>query len=305
MIYAEQQIPIDEYHASDFVSNSKLQAFDALGAAGYHGRYISRTAPQPTSEAFRIGQAAEDAIRGFPLPPMVPELMADPAPAAKPFSSRRKICKAWSTANPGVAPPELMADPVPEPTAWNGNRTVCKAWAAANPHAITATDHALLGKLRDAVANNTTAASMIEAGEPQVTLRAEWAGLPGIQARPDWLLRGLSDINLDLKTCDSLPAFHRSIDRYGYAKQAGLVDLLGSENGLSLTHYLLAVEKTYPYRSQLVPLSRSAVASGRAWAEDYLDRLAAHYEADSWPIVDDEIAQAYNRPVWGYEQESE
>lgn len=304
MIVQASELSIDDYHASDFVSNSKLQTFDELGPGGYAGRYIEQTNVREETPALRMGNLAEDAICGRDLPHGVPELMADPAPEPKPWSTRRKVCKEWLEANPGPdkSPPAMIADgPAPEPTPWNGNRAVCKAWLAEHPDALTSADLKLLQNLHAAVQRNATALSIIELAQEQMSLRGEWPGLPGIQARPDWLVVDhplLGDVNVDLKTTDKYSDFVRSVHKYGYNKQAGFVDLLGEQCGLDLSHYLLVVEKRYPFRAQLKRLSHRTVATGRAWVEGKLDELSPYYGCGEWPVVEDDV-ELLDAPVYG------
>jgi hypothetical protein len=49
-------IPIDQYHASDALSKSKLSDLAECGPEYYHGRHVAKTIPSEETEALRLGR---------------------------------------------------------------------------------------------------------------------------------------------------------------------------------------------------------------------------------------------------------
>lgn len=267
-------ISIGDYHASPCVNHSKLQVFRSLGALGYYGRYISRNAPPAEStSAMRMGNVFEGFLAG-----VVPEVCPDDLPDAR-----------------GKVAPR------------SPDSVVAKRWMEEHPGAITSGTLARFERMRDAVMANATARALIEAAQMQVTVRADYPGIPdGIQSRPDYLVRDpfMGDADINLKTCDSLSQFMRSARIHGYATQAGLARHCAVGNGLAPAYYLLAVEVQYPSRAVLYRLSTDTLDRGETWCTQQLDRLAEHYEADHWPPTESDV-EDLTLPVYGLEDESE
>lgn len=294
-------ITIDAYHDGSNVSHSKIITFDELGPLGYFGRHVSKNAPRSETAPMRKGQRFEDFLMGWE-PEVFPFELADPAPEPKKWNANRKACKAWLAEHPDETPPELLADPVAEAKPWDGKRTVCRAWADEHPLAISQAQLDTFTRMRDAVMGNATARAYIELAQAQLTVTCDYPGLPGLQTRPDFLVRdsflGHADVNLKM-TAD-YNAFHRRIRQFHHDTQAGLASHVYASNGMhDVRMWWLVVEEQYPHRAQLVPIGPTTLATGERWCLKRLDDLAEHYEADHWPLTVSDVADEYDQPVWG------
>lgn len=154
------------------------------------------------------------------------------------------------------------------------------------------------------VRENHTARDLIEASDEQVTLRREWDGIPGLQARPDWLCvggceaSGWQPVAPDLKTTISLNSFGRSVVDYAYHVQAALVaTCLQGADVTGSVHPLIVVEKASPYRCQVFWLSPEYVQLGAQRAYATLSRLAEHYESGEWPQTTED-STTLEPPAW-------
>ena len=59
-----EQIGIEDYHASERISSSKLRTFMALGPRAYYLRHVLKSNVLKPSKPMIVGQAFEDAICG-------------------------------------------------------------------------------------------------------------------------------------------------------------------------------------------------------------------------------------------------
>jgi exodeoxyribonuclease VIII len=128
---------------------------------------------------------------------------------------------------------------------------------------------------------NRAATALIKNAEEQPTLYADFAGLSGIQARPDW--GHASGTFPDLKTTSTLEKFSRSVVDFGYHIQAALVRMCAKAQGIpSTVHRLIVVEREWPYRCQVMTLSDEYLELGEETAERELTRLAQCYRNEDW-----------------------
>lgn len=266
-------IGIDEYHSSEYVSTSKLRDFASRGARFYHAKHVSRTsAEEPDSDALVFGRVLEDLVQG------------------RGFDGAEYVVK-----------PEGMTFATKEGKAWRA------AQQAAGKSIVSADDMQRMSSMREALADNETALDMIRACKAQPTLTAEYAGTPGIQARPDWLsadgclASGYAPFSLDLKSTRSLAklANGRGVIEYGYHCQAGLVRRLLEANGVRGSRcFLMACEKAIPFRCQVIEVTPEWLDAGWRWCERQLSKLAKHYQANEWPRVSQELVQLPPPPAW-------
>lgn len=240
-------ISIDDYHASDFVSHSKLSDFADLGAAGYYARHVARESRRPSTSAQVVGQAFEDAIQ------RPAEYLTKYAVRPSGVDARTKDGKAW------IAEQE-----------------------AAGKAVLTGDDGEAIERMANAFARNQTATSLVRGAKTQCTLRREYTldALAGIQSRPDWLL---SHGTADLKTTRSFAEFDREIARYGYCSQAALIDIVGGR----APRFLIVCENAFPYRCQVVELASSWIEWGRGWCEQQIDLMRWCVESNEWPACDE------------------
>ncbi len=265
-----RDIPIDEYHASRFVSASKQRTFTQRGPRGYWLEYIydGGRRSEPT-DAMKVGQCFEDAVCGKPTHVLVPEGM------------------------------KLTTK---EGRAWKAEQTAT---------VIGSQFRGLFERGVEHVRENRTARALIEASEEQVTVRRDWRGIPGLQARPDWLCLGGCDASdwapcaPDLKTTVSLNGFGRSVLDYAYHVQAATVaTCLRDDDVTDVRHPLIVVEKASPYRCQVMWLDTEYVAIGARRMAETLARMAEHYESGEWPAVTEDET-TLEAPAWLLEQEGE
>ena len=125
--------------------------------------------------------------------------------------------------------------------------------------------------------------SLVEGAVEQPTFRSEFAGLPGIQSRPDWYHVEKGTM-IDLKTTESLDRFRFSVEDFLYHVQA---DLFRRASGYEKTaHVLIVCEKRFPHRCRAVWLNEEYLNLGRAICDRYLEKLAKCYASDLWPLVE-------------------
>lgn len=239
-------VTIDDYHASDHVSASKLSTYERQGPWAYWMRHVRHDRPAPSSEAFDVGRAFEAALCGEPIHEF---------------------------------------PPVDIPRTGKGSRTGMSAWrASVQMGGHIPLDDSYAPFFEHGVAHvlaNRVARRLIESSRAQPTIRMEWPGLPGVQSRPDWY-DDFANVAPDLKTTADLAAFDSQIWRYRYHRQAAMVDVCLGE---SCAHPLIVVEKAWPYRCEVVWLPDELVNYGAAETREALERLRRHYESGEWPQV--------------------
>ena len=262
---ATTEITIDDYHASDLISNSKLKTLDEFGPFGYHARHLVASAPKrERSSAMAMGQAFEDFVQ-----------LDASAFAAK-----------WSElpAIEGKADDEMIAAALALGltfTRRHDAKTVHLAALKARGVGVLAReDFIAIERMGEAFARNADAQAVVRGLQTQATLRDDLGGLdiiPGLQSRPDWYGPGGAP---DLKTTGKFTTFDREILSLGYHRQAAMVDVIAGPHD----HPLIAVESAWPYRCQVVDLPKALVDDGREWIARQLDVLRECYTRDEWPL---------------------
>ena len=95
-----------------------------------------------------------------------------------------------------------------------------KTWAewaeAVGKPVLTDTQLDVVARMNESVRTHEVAMSLLEHGEPEGVLRADYCGMP-CQIRMDWF-EPHHDI-VDLKTCDDLTWFEADARRFEYAHQ--------------------------------------------------------------------------------------
>ena len=265
-------LPIDDYHASDFVSNSKLQTFLRRGPRAYWMRYVHKSLPKEDTQALRAGSAFDTLL--FDGEQVFRERFVE-RPAGMKFTT--KAGKAWKKEQDEAG---LV---VIEPEDARAFEWMC---AAIREHEL--------------------ANDLLHACDTQVSLRGAMDGLPGIQARPDGLcLQGCAASDfapyvLDLKTTAELDQLTsgKSVVRYCYHQQMAFSQQLLRAHGIpELRYYLLAVEKTGAHRAQVIELTQDYVDLGERQITHGLQRLAAHYRTNTWPRVTEDVV-VLEPPPW-------
>jgi hypothetical protein len=279
IVAIEFGIPLEDYHSSRLVTHSKITDFARGGPRYFAARYLQRSQPrEPSSAAQLVGQALEDRIQ---LPKRYAELY--------------------------VAKPDGMTFATKEGKAWRAETQ------AAGKVVLDGDDMNMIEELVTAIFENDAARELVQNASIQPTISAEFAGLPGIQSRPDWFsptgcaLTGFRPYCLDLKSTLTLAKLTsgRAIVEYGYHKQFGLCAETLRRNGAEdAPVYLLAAEKVRPHRAQIVQLDDSWLEAGWEWCERQLTKLATHYQSGEWPRVESEMVLSV-APSWIRERDND
>lgn len=261
---------IEDYHASDRLSTSKLKDYEQLGAHGFWARHVVRSTPERVdTDALVFGRVFEDLVQGRGF-------NADGTLVIKDREFRSKEDKKWRDDHLAAGHVFVTQDEI---------------------------DNAMA--MRAALETNETAVEMVQACVQQVTLRATYAGTPGLQSRPDYLSNvgclasGYDPFTLDLKSAASLKeiASGRGVIKYRYDSQGAIARRCWST--LASRHYLLVCEKTFPFRCQVVEMPSAWLDQGWRWAERQLQRLRKNYETGLWPRVERELVTLPPPPAWG------
>lgn len=263
----DSNLDMVSYHESERVSSSKVSTYLARGPRYYFERYVARTRKAEESEALTFGCAFEDAL-------FAPDAYAERYTIRpEKLDLRTKDGKAWAAEHAGK--PILRPD---------------------EAHVIK--------RMLMSVKENRTAHEMLDYGVAQMSAWCDYSGLPGLQTRPDWCdLEGSVATDwapyvLDLKTTADLRTFGRSVATFGYHRQAAIARTVLRACGVKgARFFLLVVEKQAPYRAQLMELTRDYLDLGEREAKVPLGRIAAHYESELWPLVEDDCV-SLDVPQW-------
>jgi hypothetical protein len=262
-------VSIEAYHRDERLSASKLKTFAQLGAHGFYAKHIARNAPpEPDQDALVFGQVFEDLAQG----------------------------RGFNAGGNLVLKPEGMEFRSKENKKWRDDHL------AAGRSIVTQADIDTAMAMRSALEENVTAVEMVRACLQQATLRTDYKGTPGLQSRPDYLsidgcaTSGFAPFSVDLKSCKSLSDLTsgRGVLSYRYDAQGAIVRQCWGVPGSR--HYLLACEKAFPFRCQVIPLSDAWLDVGWRWTCRQMGRLARHYESGLWPRTDGDIAELPSPP---------
>lgn len=265
----DDTITIEAYHASEFVSHSKLKTFAEYGPFGYWARHLVAGGPKrEQSSEMRFGSAFEDFVQ------------LDAAT----FAARWQEAPALE----GKADDVLLAESAALGVTSDDGKPFSKRHDAKTVHlacmrakgtnVLSRNDFVRLERMAEAFRANADVQWFIKSARTQVTLRDDLGGLdmlPGIQCRPDWY----GAASVDLKTTSDFVGFDRAIVNLGYHSQAALIDVIAGE----APRFLIASESDWPYRCQLVEIPRALLDVGREWCERQIDALRACYARDEWP----------------------
>lgn len=263
MIY--YNMPMDEYHASDAVSNSKAKVFKEYGAQRFYRQYIAKDLPGEDSPALAFGRAFDDMLFA---PPSVFDAAYVRKPEAMNFATKEG--KAWRDEN--------------------ADKTI-----------VSDNDWTIMMEMAKAIADNPIAASLLSSGTAQVSIRAE---LPefGIvaQSRPDWLRMeptpGIcaGPCIVDLKTTADLNSFDPI--KWGYHMQIALGQALLAREGIMADAFLLVVEKTRSPRCKVISLPELALAAG--WNRFYriAMQIGGRLRSGDWTETQEAVEVANIKP---------
>ena len=263
-----RDLSIDDYHASDRLSTSKLKTFANLGPLAYRARHLTAENRQEPTDAMLLGQAFEDLVQ------------LDAAA----FASR------WTEApaDEGKADDALLAEA--EGLTTEEGKPFTKRHGAATVrlavmrskgiNVLARRDFVTIERMAASLDRNADAQAAIKGALTQCSMIDDWPLdiIPGIQARPDWMHSGGETV--DLKSTAKFADFDREILTRGMHAQAAIIDLIAGRNVRSL----IACENVWPYRCQLIELSPAWLDVGRAWVDEQIAGLRSCYERDEWPL---------------------
>lgn len=262
-----RNLPIEEYHSSLRLSTSKMADFATGGPRLFAMRHIKRSLPpREQTDAMRFGQLFEDATQG-----------REPD---------------WSTY---AVKPEGMSFATKDGKAWRSEHE--------GKQIISQLELDTLKWMTESVIESEYACSLIRASEQQVSLTDDFACQLGLQARPDWL-NFRDGYSLDLKTCQTLCDITSgsSVREYRYHCQAEIVVRLACQSAELRTPtfapYLIAVEKSAPYRCQVVEISTAWLVPARRWVNEQIDGIDKCVLSGEWPRVTEQVVQLPEPPTW-------
>lgn len=264
----DNNLPLAEYHASEYVSHSKLLCFVELGPYAYYQRHVAGM-PRSVTDAMELGNAAELYIQNHEA---FKALYVE-APVLEGKADETLLAEATAL---GV----LDDDGKPYSKRHNATTVHTAVLRARGQSVVTRSDMMRIERMANAFTDNAVIADVVRGLHKQVTLRDDFAELdvlPGIQARPDWY--GERE-TVDLKTVSRFA----DVDRHlipGHATQAAFIDVV---LGRRIVHHLAVVESEWPYRTQLVTIDDETMAVANGWVRKNLDRLCDHYASGVWPL---------------------
>lgn len=272
-----RDLSIEDYHQNKFVSSSMIKFWMSHGPRAFFLRYVSRQWEQESTEAFRIGQAFEDAVCGRDTFIVRPKTITVPKKGGEEGETEEVPLK--FTTKEG------------------------KAWRAAHADKLLIENkhESLFAIGLQNIENNSEAKALIEAGAEQVTFQAEWSEGIGIQARPDWWIDEGSELTHfvpcapDLKTTTRWGNWDRVIADYGYHIQAALVRMASPAE--STSHPLIFVEKTMPHRVQVVWLDERWIEVGIEKVFEFVNAWEKCRMSGDWPLVESESVTS-SPPAW-------
>ena len=281
---ASTEIGIADYHASEYVSHSKLKVFAELGPFAYRSRFLLGENRQEVTEVMRLGQAVETYLQD----PDVFRATYSEAPAIEGKADDALLAEALSL---GV----LSEDGKPFSKRHGASTVQLAILRAKGGDVLTRSQMERIERMAQSFDRNRDARALVAGMTTQVTLRDDFAGLdilPGIQSRPDWY-HAIDGDSVDLKCVESFAAFDKAIGDREYAAQAALIDII---TGSSAPRTLIALESTWPFRCQVVDLAPAWVDLGHAWVQRQLAGLRECYTRNEWPLC--ETRRTSYPPAW-------
>ncbi len=164
----------------------------------------------------------------------------------------------------------------------DGRTNLLKDWKAnLTKPAISPGDMAVIEMMAQGVTLNNEAIDLISYGVAEGVVRSDYCDLPS-QIRIDWLnpSRGI----VDLKTCNDLSSFESDCRKFGYANQLAFYQaVLHVKIGEYVPVYIVAIEKSEPYRCGVWRISDKLLAFAREQNEAAIERLKVCQDSGVWP----------------------
>ncbi len=171
---------------------------------------------------------------------------------------------------------------------FGANTKAYAEWAAAqNKPVISHANADLIEQMASGVGMNDAAVDLLLYGRSEGVIRTTYCDTPS-QVRLDWLHphRGI----VDLKTTADLTWFENDARRRRYANQLAFYQaVLAEVTGELVPVYLVAVEKTEPFRCGVWRVSDNTLAIARQENEAAIQRLRRAWEIDAFPTGYEDI----------------
>lgn len=293
-----RNLPIEKYHESSALSNSKIGRYIEKGALWYKGAFIDKTIEQPDSKAFKKGRLFDAMVTGGQT-----AIDAD-----------------------YVLQPPTYTNKKGETKPWHNGADACKDWVAdqeaAGKEVVTQKEWDKATAMLEAVLRHPLAKELLGLCDFQVSIRQKFAkwGVE-IQARPDGLSRKPASVTrgkrftLDVKTTADFMDWVNETDpddirqaspiyKFGYHRQGALDNCLCSlEEEIGETvHLLLVVESEAPYRVGIFELTEAYLEAGWKEIERHGAKLAGYITSGQWPGSPAGVI-AVQPPAWMVDRE--
>jgi hypothetical protein len=269
-------IPIEEYHAAESISHSKLEVFRQRPAL-FKKRFIDKSVERESTAAFAIGSALHCAV-------------LEPMNYASRYATRPEGIDRRTSAGK-VAFSAFCAE--------NEGKTI-----------LDSDEFELVRNMALAINANPNASSLLSFGQAEMTWRARTPSIPHhLQCRTDWFNQAGGDLSggrpyaLDIKTVESLDAaafrsFEKAFVNFGYHRQCGFYLPLMQDCGVTVRDFFfIAVEKCEPFGVAIYKPTDEAIEAGLNESVADLRRLAECYREDRWPNMPLEV-QEIGLPAW-------
>lgn len=244
MIEIIEGLDIDEYHAHEALSKTKIWYWHEVPPMAWRHRYVLGNHPKDKTH-LAVGRALDTLI----------------------FDGQDDFVRRYKQK------PEFYPDKDGVEKPWSGNANFCKAWIKQqNEQGVTVLSEAdmdlVLGMHRAYKAKLDVSPQLKEMmnGQAQVTMRGWLPDFGIVQARPD-LINFAGGYSIDLKSSRSIYAHERDFVKFGYHVQVALVDELARAAGRPLReHYHLVIEKSAWPRIRLMRIPQDLIDYGKAMA---------------------------------------
>lgn len=283
-------VPMEEYHAWDCASNSRLSKL--MRSPAHLKAYMEQE--YDDTPAKKLGRAIHTAI-------LEPET----------FDSRYVVAsQCMAVTGKGTRCGNSGSWPV------KGGGFVCGTHvksAAKNDVALdetsevlTESDYAVCVGTRDSVRSLTAAGALLESLS-QIEVSVVWDDAEtGIRCKGRWdgygaLVAGGTIFDLKSARDASRMSFERSIFTYGYHRQGALYLEAANALGLNVRHYaILAVEKEPPFAAAPYRLTEGAISAGEEQLAPLKRRYAECLRTGEYPGYPDQVIDiALPHYAWG------
>lgn len=286
-----RDLHLDDYHASNHISHSKLSVFRRSPLL-FKKTFIDKTVEREDTKALKTGRAFDCLL----------------------FEGREAYQAQYITT------PKTYETEDGEVKPWNGNANACKSWSRTQTlqgrTIIDRGDALAFEAMLQSALHHPIAGPLLKAGTNQVTFRrhSQKYGLD-LQVRPDQtgfepiVIRDESGNVLlesvdregkpcawfnDAKTTEDFddwieltdpesPRAGKPVHAYGYHLQGSLAQYIGYQDIGETAHYLTVIEKREPFRTGVIRLNDEYMDLGMAQVDADLLRLRACMMANVWP----------------------